>query len=297
LLPDLLAPLKTEVSDKVFEFLTGGRMKNMGATLTGMQTAAKGMAGPLGRMFRIDDMGSLGRYARDSMEHAQSLGMSSVGNNESFNRKSLDDAPGSANMYSKLLPNKFANLALGQFNFQVDESGKAIVTDDYDASTLTAQQYHQKARKELVNVGKVLQGSGDPDKDPFSQIVGGLMEAYKMHGSAQLATKQNEGQSNLRPLGLDIAMGSGYKQTDEKGNVLTPEQISAQQKPKAALPPPPSSPSIFGPESNSGDYGGTWTEATAGPVSPYTQTSMVWPPPIPLPSIDITKMSILGFGG
>ena len=119
-------------------------------------------------------------------------------------------------MYDKLLPNKFANLALGQFNFQVDKDGKAVVTDDYDASTLSAQQYHQKARKELVNIGKVLQGSGDPNKDPFSQIVGGLMEAYKMHGSAQLAAKQNGGQSNLRPLGLDIAMGSGFTPTEAK---------------------------------------------------------------------------------
>ena len=210
LLPDLLAPVKTASSDKFFEFLSGGRLKNMGATLTGMQTAAKGMTGPLGRMFRIDDMGSLGRYARASMEHAQSLGISGVGNNEFFNRKSLDDAPNSANMYDKLLPNKIANLALGQFNFKVGKDGRAVVTDDYDASTLSAEEYHQKSRKELVNIGKVLQGKGDPNKDPFSQIAGGLMEAYKMHGSAQLAAKQNLGQSNLRPLGLDIRMGDGF---------------------------------------------------------------------------------------
>ena len=105
LLPDLLAPLKTEASDKVFEFLTGGRLKNAGAALQGMQMSVKGLMGPIGRLQRLDDMGSLGRYARPAMEHAQSLGMSSVGNNESFNRKSLDDAPGSApGLYSKLLP-------------------------------------------------------------------------------------------------------------------------------------------------------------------------------------------------
>jgi hypothetical protein len=228
LLPDLLAPVKTASSDKFFEFLSGGRLKNMGATLTGMQTAAKGMTGPIGRMFRVDDMGSLGRYARDSIEHAQSLGVSGVGNNKFFNRKSLDDAPGSANMYDKLLPNKIANLALGQFNFKVDKDGGAFVTDDYDASTLTAEEYHQKSRKELVNIGKVLQGKGDPNKNPFSQIAGGLMEAYKMHGSAQLAAKQNLGQSNLRPLGLGINMGPGF--IPDKPEVTKEERQSTKEE-------------------------------------------------------------------
>jgi hypothetical protein len=229
LIMDPLMMLKTEQSDKMFEFLTGGRLKNAGATIQGMQMSIKGMMGPLGRMFRLDDMGSLSRYARPAMEHAQSLGVSAVNNTEFFNRKTLNDAPGSTNMYDKLLPNKFANLALGQFHFDVDESGRAIVTDDYDASQLTPEEYHQKSRAELVKIGKVLQGRGDPNKDPFSQIFGGLMEAYKMHGSAQLATKQNLGQSNIRPIGLDVDMGGGFLQTTKKGKVI-PKMTDAQRR-------------------------------------------------------------------
>ena len=68
-----------------------------------------------------------------------------------------------------------------------------------------------------------------PSHDPIAQIVGGLMEAYKMHGSAQLATKQNLGQSNIRPIGLDVDMGGGFLQTTKKGKVI-PKMTDAQRR-------------------------------------------------------------------
>ena len=188
--PTALLGLKSEGFEKFVEKASGGRIKNFGAKLTGLQYAAKGLMGPLGKASRIDDGGSLGRYVRPAMLEAQRRGQGGVG------------AIGlGQNDYNRLMGDKLANLALGQFNFRVDKSGRATTDDTYEANK-SAGEYFKTARQSLK--------SGD--------VGGALFKAV----SGVLRINQNTGWGNLRPGGLGIDLGGGFTPTDNKGKPLPP---------------------------------------------------------------------------
>ena len=198
--------LKEKGTEKFVEKITGGRVKNLGAKITGLQFAAKGLAGPLGRMFQIDDRGSLGRYLRPAMEKAQSLGLSGAGNNEQFNegKKATDKT----NNYNTLVGDKLANLALGQTSFTVGEDGRAKTSDVFDSNG-TAEHYFKTSRKEL--------SSGNA----YGALFNGL--------SGILRVNQNTGWGNLRPGGNDIDLGGGFTSTDSSGKVKKVSKMSGAQ--------------------------------------------------------------------
>ena len=231
----------------------------MGAKITGLQYASKGLLGPLGRAFRIDDMGSLGRYLKPAMEEAQKQGHGSVG------RKSLG-----GETYDSLVGDRLANLALGQTQFRVGKDGIAITDDTYD-SNMTAEFYLKKSREALK--------SGDMGTALFNGL------------SGLLRVNQNTGWGNLRPGGLDIDLGDGYNQTDSSGKVLPQAQISSQQKPKTAPPLPPHTSVIdptFGHEITT--WGGGTGEWPSDPATPSI-------PSIPIISGWLDKMALLGLPG
>lgn len=211
LIADPLAQLglKEEGTEKFIEKITGGRVKNFGAKLTGVQMAAKGLAGPLGRMFRIDDRGSLGRYLRPAMEYAISQGHTSVGA-ESFGQAKYDE----------LVGDKMANLALGQINFEIDEKGRAKTRDVFDSSNKTPKQYLEDSRKNLKLSGDILQGKVEGD------LAKALYQTAFQGGSGRLAIAQNTGFGNLRPMGLDIDLGGGF--TPKKKELSEKEKQSAK---------------------------------------------------------------------
>ena len=194
--PFALLGLKNEGTEKFVENLTGGRVKNLGAKITGVQMAAKALMGPVGRMFQIDDRGSLGRYLRPAMEYAQSQGHTSVG------ARSFGQAK-----YNELVGDKLANLALGQINFEVDEQGRAKTSDVFDASAMTPKQYLEASRSSLLKAGNILQGKEEGGLGAFGKA---LYQTAFMGLSGRLATAQNTGFGNLRPMGLDIDLGGGF---------------------------------------------------------------------------------------
>ena len=200
LLSDPLANLglKEEGTEKFVETISGGKIKNFGAKITGLQFALKGLMGPLGKAVQIDDRGSLGRYLRPAMLEAQKKGNSSVGA-KSFGQKKYDE----------LVNDKIANYALGQVGFTVDKSGRAKTKDVFDSND-TAEAYFKRSRAALK--------SGNP----MNAIFPGL--------SGILRANQNASYSNLRPGGNNIDLGGGFKPTDEKGNVLSDQQIKAQKQ-------------------------------------------------------------------
>ena len=167
--------------------------------------AAKGLAGPLGRMFQIDDRGSLGRYLRPAMEEAQRQGHTSVG------REALG-----GETYDRLVNDKLANLALGQVHFEVDKDGRAKTSDVFDASAMTPKQYLEKSRKALGDAGNMLMGKevldakGNVVEGGPMGIAKALYQSAFMGLSGRLATAQNTGFGNLRPMGLDIDLGGGF---------------------------------------------------------------------------------------
>jgi hypothetical protein len=210
--------LKEEGTEKFIENITGGRVKNFGAKLTGLQMAAKGLAGPLGRMFQIDDRGSLGRYLRPAMEEAQRQGHTSVG------AKALGQ-----DKYNELVDDKLANLALGQINFEVDEKGRAKTSDVFDASAMTPKQYLEKSREGLSLAGDILQGKAEGGPVGLAKA---LYQSAFMGLSGRLATAQNTGFGNLRPMGLDIDLGGGFK-TKETKDAPSESEIKSVLKPGA----------------------------------------------------------------
>ena len=235
IIPDPFMLLKTEGAENLVENLSGGRIKNLGAKITGLQYAAKGLLGPLGRAYRIDDMGSLGRYLKPAMEEAQKQGHSSVG------RKALG-----GETYDRLVGDKLANLALGQTQFRVGKDGRAVTDDTYD-SNMTAEFYLKKSREALK--------SGDMGTALFNGL------------SGLLRVNQNTGWGNLRPGGLGIELGQGHRPTDPSGKVIPQAKISPQQKPTTTAPPPPSvDPESFA-NTGTGDDG-TFGEGTYGQGRP-----------------------------
>lgn len=207
--------LKEEGTEQFIEKVTGGRVKNFGAKVTGLQMAAKGLLGPLGRMFQIDDRGSLGRYLRPAMEEAQRQGHTSVG------REALGGTK-----YDELVGDKLANLALGQVNFEVDEQGRAKTSDVFDASAMTPKQYLVKSRESLSLAGDILQGKAEGGPVGLAKA---LYQSAFMGLSGRLATAQNTGFGNLRPMGLDIDLGGGF----ETKNVPSESEIKSVLKPGA----------------------------------------------------------------
>ena len=189
--------LKEEGTEKFVEKITGGRVKNLGAKITGLQFAAKGLLGPLGKAFRINDRGSLGRYLRPAMEEAQRQGHGAVGAKALGQKK-----------YNELVPDRLANLALGQTAFNVGEDGRAKTSDTYDSNN-TAEYYFKTSREALSkgNVGTAL----------FNGL------------SGLLRVNQNTGWGNLRPGGNDIDLGGGFAQTDSSGKVKKVSKMSGAQ--------------------------------------------------------------------
>ncbi len=200
LTPDLTAMmgLKSEGFEKFVEKASGGRVKNFGAKLTGLQYAVKGLMGPLGKAFRVDDGGSLGRYVKPAIMEAQKRGQGGVG------------AVGLGQKdYDRLMGDRLANLALGQFNFKVDKSGKATTDDTYEANK-PASEYFKNARSNLKG-GKI--------GPALFQAVSGV-----------LRINQNTGWGNLRPGGSGIDLGGGFTPTDDKGKPLPPNKSKAPIK-------------------------------------------------------------------
>ena len=194
LIPDIFASLglKEERTEKLVEKLTKGKVKNLGAKITGLQYAIKGLAGPLGSAFRIDDRGSLGRYVKPAMLEAQRRGQGGVG------------AVGLGQKdYNRLMGDRLANLALGQFSFKVDKSGRAKTNDVYD-SNKSSSEYFKKARSALKN----------------GNIGGALFQGL----SGVLRINQNTGWGNLRPGGAGIDLGGGFTPTDDKGKPIPPKK-------------------------------------------------------------------------
>ena len=189
--------LKEEGTEKFVEKITGGRVKNLGAKITGLQFAAKGLLGPLGKAFRINDRGSLGRYLRPAMEEAQRQGHGAVGAKALGQKK-----------YDELVPDRLANLALGQTAFTVGEDGRAKTSDTYDSNN-TAEYYFKTSREALSkgNVGPAL----------FNGL------------SGLLRVNQNTGWGNLRPGGNDIDLGGGFEQTNSSGKVKKVSKMSGAQ--------------------------------------------------------------------
>jgi hypothetical protein len=196
--PFAAAGLKEEGTEKFVETISKGKIKNFGAKITGLQFALKGLLGPLGKAFQIDDKGSLGRYLRPAMLEAQKRGNSSVGA-KSFGQEK----------YDKLVNDKIANYALGQTGFTVDETGRAKTKDVFDSND-TAEAYFKRSRLALK--------SGNP--------MGALFPGL----SGILRANQNAEYSNLRPGGNNIDLGGGFKQTDARGNVLIPKQIEQMKQ-------------------------------------------------------------------
>ena len=196
--PFAAAGLKEEGTEKFVKEISRGKIKNFGAKITGLQFALKGLLGPLGKAFQIDDRGSLGRYLRPAMLEAQKQGNSSVGA-KSFGQEK----------YNKLVNDKIANYALGQTGFTVDKTGRAKTKDVFDSND-TAEAYFKRSRLALK--------SGNP--------MGALFPGL----SGILRANQNAEYSNLRPGGNNIDLGGGFKQTDARGNVLSPKQMEQMEQ-------------------------------------------------------------------
>jgi hypothetical protein len=192
--PFAMLGLKEEGTEKFVEKISGGRVKNLGAKITGLQYALKGLAGPLGKAFRIDDRGSLGRYVRPAMLEAQKMEQGGVGAVGLGQEK-----------YNKLMGDKLANLALGQFNFNVDKKGRATTNDTYEGNK-PASEYFKGARSALKK--------GD--------IAGALFKGV----SGVLRINQNTGWGNLRPGGSGIDLGGGFTPTDKNGKPIPPTKSS-----------------------------------------------------------------------
>ena len=189
--------LKNEGTEKFVEKITGGRVKNLGAKITGLQFAAKGLLGPLGKAFQIDDKGSLGRYLRPAMEEAQRQGHGAVGAKALGQKK-----------YDELVPDRLANLALGQTAFTVGEDGRAKTSDTYDSNNTA--EYYLKTSREALSKGNI-----------GPALFNGL--------SGLLRVNQNTGWGNLRPGGNDIDLGGGFEQTNSSGKVKKVSKMSGAQ--------------------------------------------------------------------
>ena len=226
---DPLSFLKTEKSEKLIEKLSGGKIKNAGASIQGIQMSLKALAGPLGRMFRVEDQGAMGRYLRPAMLEAQKRGHGSVGA-EALGQK----------LYNKLLPNKIANFALGQTNFSVDQSGRAMTgitgtsRDETWDFNQTAEKNFAQSRSALKALGDVLQGKkafiGEGQNAKRATIANTAVETLFKGMSGVYRMLQNTAYGNLRPMGSNIDLGGGFKPTDTRGNVLSRQQIKQAKK-------------------------------------------------------------------
>ena len=233
---DPFSLLKTEGFEKGVEKLSRGRIKNFGASVQGVQMSLKALAGPLGRMFRVEDQGAMGRYLRPAMMEAQRRGHGNVG-----------AAALGQELYNKLLPNKIANFALGQTAFKVDSSGRAMTgitgtsRDETWDFNQTAEKNFAQSRAALKALGDVLQGKkakiGQGKNAKDATIGNATVETLFKGMSGVYRMLQNTAYGNLRPMGSNIDLGGGFKPTDARGRVLSPQQIAAEQA-KFAKPKP-----------------------------------------------------------
>jgi hypothetical protein len=230
---DPLAFLKTEKSENFIESATGGRVKNFGASLQGVQMSLKALAGPLGKMFRVEDQGAMGRYLRPAMMEAQARGHGAVG------AKALGQ-----DLYNQLLPNKMANFALGQTSFMVDKSGRAKTgvtgtsADETWDFNKTAEKNFGDSRKGLKALANILQGkeASIGEGKNAQRLTGpkGALKALYEAGfkgmSGVYRMLQNTSYGNLRPMGSNIDLGGGFKPTDSRGRVLSSQQVKQAQQ-------------------------------------------------------------------
>lgn len=228
LLPDFtkMMGLKSEGFEKFVENVSGGKIKNFGASLQGVQMSLKALSGPLGRLQRVEDDGAMGRYLRPAMMEAQKRGHGKVGR-----------AGITGKLYDALLENKIANFALGQTSFVVDKSGRARTgvtgtsADEVWDFNQTAQQNFAQSREALNNFGKILQGKKVTTKDGKPISAGKALYETGFKGLAGMYRMlQNTMYGNLRPMGSNIDLGGGFKPTDVKGKVLSNAQIKAQRQ-------------------------------------------------------------------
>ena len=244
--PFAMLGLKEEGTEKFVEKISGGRVKNLGAKITGLQYALKGLAGPLGKAFRIDDRGSLGRYVRPAMLEAQRRGQGGVG------------AVGLGQKdYNRLMGDKLANLALGQFNFNVDKKGRATTDDTYEGNK-PSSEYFKGARSALKK--------GD--------IGGALFKGV----SGLLRINQNTGWGNLRPGGKGIDLGGGFTPTDKNGRPIPPTRSKTSPKPTGPV-------TMYGPNDPRRKQSGPYKSRFARPKNAGRPPVKPLPKPKPKPAV------------
>jgi hypothetical protein len=209
-IPDFLKGLKSEGVEKFAEKISGGRIKNLGAKITGLQYAGKALLGPLGSAFRINN-DALKRYTQKGVEHYNAAGQSGVG------ARGLGQKT-----YDKFMNDRIANLALGQFNFKVGKDGKARTNDVYD-SNKTATQYFAESRKGLKG--------------------GNVGEAAFKGLSGVLRILQAKGWANLRPGGSGIVVAEGLNKPKNSAQLAKSKPVAKPVKP----PTKPQAKVVYGP--------------------------------------------------
>jgi hypothetical protein len=209
-IPDFLKGLKSEGVENFAEKISGGRIKNLGAKITGLQYVGKALLGPLGSAFRINN-DALKRYTQPAVEYYRKHGQSGVG------------AAGLGQpTYNRFMNDRIANLALGQFNFKVGKNGKAITNDVYD-SNKTATQYFSESRKGLRS--------------------GNVTEAAFKGLSGVLRILQAKGWTNLRPGGSGIVVAEGLNKSKNSAQLAKSKPVAKPVKPPAK----PQAKVVYGP--------------------------------------------------
>ena len=182
-------------------------IKNIGAKINAAQMVTKSLLGPLGKMFRIDDQGSIGRYTKNAREFAAGKGITSIG----------ADALGQTD-YDRLLPDTIANLNLGQFHTEKDEQGRTITKDEWNANH--SVEKYGKLRDKAWKEGNI----------------GG---AAFMQGSQILRFLEDKGWANLKPMGSSIVLEDPGKKSAQ----ISKDQPAPPSAPEIK-PPSTSTPKV-----------------------------------------------------
>jgi hypothetical protein len=267
LIPDMANLFKSEESDALIAKLSGGRLKHASAALTGFQYVIKSLSGPLGEGMRINS-DPLFRYNKPLMDFAIEHGIKSESGSYLVGKKAWTDQLGDKaydmvvdpksgqlvrgeHLYDKLQKESmgsgfgkgFANFALGQFAFNINEMGKGVLDagETFDSNN-PASQYFRESKAALK--------SGDLYNTAFKGFSGLLKvqtnSLFGLPGTGELGITG----ANIRPGGSLMNAGDfsgnpiiaaqllAKKQTEESESKKA--QISKTQKPPTPAPPPPS---------------------------------------------------------